>query len=526
MAMFNSPGLKANEVSLDNVVSNAIPMAAAIVGPSPKGNVDDVVLITDKAGFIKEYGRPVLGNYFHYSALAFLEQGNIMYCKRVVNGALYGGCAIAQAGGTNVSFVAGEASAAFVAESVYPNSVFYVFGKDPGVWNNKLSVSIVQSDPTNYEFIIEVYQLNDSNVRVKVESWVVSRKVKNDGNGNPQFLETVINGFSSYIKVFNNSAIADTVLPQYGTYVSLACGSDGNAVATGDYTTGWDFFANKDRIKVALLINGGATTVAVQQKMVTIAEDRQDCIALLDVPYSALTSAADIVTWRQSTQNFNSSYCALYAPWVKINDPYNNQMIVLPPSGYVAARFAVNDDKGYRWTAVAGEMGILNVPSITNVFTQGERDVLYPAQINPIQMFPNEGIMIWGQKTEQVRTSATDRINVRMLLNLIKESAATSLRQFLFKPNNETTRFRVQAALDEYLGSLSSKGAFQTESGDRGFRVECSTTNNTPQTIVNHELHVDIYVKPISVTEYIQLQVIVTNSSVNFAELVAKGFVS
>jgi phage tail sheath protein FI len=526
MSVFNSPGLKANEVSLDNVVGNAIPMAAGIVGPSPKGNVDDIVLIGDKNAFIKEFGRPILGNYFHYSALAYLENGNQLYCKRIANGALYGGCAIAQGGGTNLSFLHGEASAEFIAESIYPNSAFYVFGKDPGVWNNGLSVSIVSSDPTNYEFGISVYQLNDAGVRVLVESWVVSRKVKNDGYGNPMFLETAINGFSNYIKVFNNAAIADTVLPQYGTYISLAQGSDGNAVTTGDYTTGWDFFANKDRIKVALLINAGATVVTVQQKMLTIAESRQDCLALLDIPYSALTSSSDMITWRQSTQNFNSSYCALYAPWVKVNDPFNNQLVTLPPSGYVASRFAVNDDKGYRWTAVAGEMGALNVPALSNIFSQTDRDVLYPVQINPIQMFPNEGIMIYGQKTEQVKGSATDRINVRMLLNLVKESAATFLRPFLFKPNNETIRFRVTAALDEYLTTLSAQGAFQTEAGDRGFRVECSTTNNTPATIAAHELHVDIYVKPVSVIEYIQLQVIVTPNSVNFAELIAKGFVA
>jgi phage tail sheath protein FI len=76
---------------------------------------------------------------------------------------------------------------------------------------------------------------------------------------------------------------------------------------------------------------------------------------------------------------------------------------------------------------------------------------------------------------------------------------------------------------ESYLDQLSAKGAFQTETGDKGYLVVCDTTNNTPQTIDANELHVDIFLKPSRAAEYIQLQTIITTTGASFTELVARG---
>ncbi len=74
-----------------------------------------------------------------------------------------------------------------------------------------------------------------------------------------------------------------------------------------------------------------------------------------------------------------------------------------------------------------------------------------------------------------------------------------------------------------YLDQLSSRGAFQTELNDRGYRVVCDTTNNTPLVIDQNELHVDIFLKPARVAKFIQLQAIITQTGVSFDELIANG---
>jgi hypothetical protein len=273
-----------------------------------------------------------------------------------------------------------------------------------------------------------------------------------------------------------------------------------------------------------MLINGGYTSVGVQQKMKEIAEARADCVAILDIPYAQLASVDNMLTWRTETQNFNSSYCALYAPWCKVQDEWNDKVVEVPPSGYVASQYAYNDLVGETWLAPAGfNRGLMNVLGFTNVFSSGDRDSLYEVQINPCQMFRGRGNVIWGQKTEQTKASALDRVNVRRLLIVIEKAASIFLQNFVFEPNNSTTRFRITAGLDEYMNQLAAGGAFQQEGGDNGYLVLCNETNNTPAIIDRNELHVDLFVKPVRMAEFIQLQAIITSTGASFNELIARG---
>ena len=61
------------------------------------------------------------------------------------------------------------------------------------------------------------------------------------------------------------------------------------------------------------------------------------------------------------------------------------------------------------------------VTNVRSKLTSADRDDLYEANINPIGSFPNEGIVIFGQKTLQVTPSALDRINVRRLMIFVKK---------------------------------------------------------------------------------------------------------
>jgi hypothetical protein len=523
MGFYLSPGVYSKEKDISDIVSSVATTTGALVGYATKGSITERKLITNKQQFINEYDKPVPGQYFNYTALAFLENGNSLYCLRVVNGALYGGLKIAYTGGTNASFSVGLSTAAFQDNSGESN-LFFVFGKDPGTWDNKIGIRIENLDATEYTFDIVVYYQDDDGDYQEMETWTVSRKTKLDGYGNQMYLETKINGFSDYILVYDNTDQADTVMPlAQATTLAVVGGTNGSAVTDSEIITGWEEFANPDDVDVRVLINGGYTSVNVQTEMLTIAEDRKDCIALFDIPYAELTSVSSMITWRNDTQNFNSSYGTLYTPWVKIYDQYSDKIVEIPPTGYVASQLAYNDYVAEPWYAAAGfNRGLLNVAGLTNVFTQGERDQLYVAGLNPIQVFRGEGIAIWGQKTLQSKASALDRINVRRLLIIIEKACSASLRSFLFELNSSLTRYRISAMLESYLDDLQNRGAFQTEQG-AGYKVVCDTTNNTPSIIDRNELHVDIFVKPARVAEFIQLQCIITSSGASFNELISKG---
>lgn len=542
MSIFLSPGVYVQEKDISDVAPRVTTSSAALVGYSAKGNVDNILLITDNQQFIDEYGEPdpSSGHYFHYAALAYLARGNELYCLRVENGALYGGINVMHSTSleVNAAFSAGVSAAAFAAPSGLDSDVaFQIFGANPGVWNDKIAITITDVKdgtdlvPTDqYTFVINVLFQDEDGLYSTVESWKVSRKTKRDGYGKQLNLEEKINGISKYI-VVKDSALADTVVPkEQTTNLAVAEGSDGSDISSSELVLGWDEFSNPDDVDIRLLINGGEANVTVQTKIKEVAEGRFDCLAILDMPYASTNTVTDMLTFRNTTQNFNSSYCALYSPWLKIYDPYNDLLIDVPPSGHVTAQMAYNDYVGNPWDAPAGfTRGILDVLEIKKLdgkpFTLGERNVLYPAQINPLQMFRGEGNVIWGQKTEQTKSSALSRVNVRRLLIVIEKTLAITLRQFTFEPNNALTRFRIESTLNEYLDKLSSQGAFQLEGGDPGYHVVCDETNNTPAVIDDFQLNVDVFVKPVRSAEFIQLRIIPTDTGASFQELVTQGLI-
>jgi len=530
MGFYLSPGVFTRERDLSNIIPNIATTTAAIVGYSTKGDKDNIKLITTPQQFVEEYGEPNATNgYFHHSALVFLENGKNLYALRVCANAKYGGVNIIKSGGTgtNAAIAAGVTTPAVQTVSGQ-DVLFTIFGKDPGSWNNNLAVTIDEVDTNDFTFKIHVYQKDDDGNYIEEEAWTVSRQNKVDGFGKQLYLEDKINGYSKYIVVYDNTSEADTELPkEQETELDFEEGADGTSwsgMSDSAYVTGWQAFLNPDVVDVRILINAGQTGTTVQSAMKTVAESRKDCIAILDMPYASLSSVSEMVTFRNSTQNFDSSYTALYTPWVQWYDSFNDLVVDIPPSGFVGSMMAYNDYVADPWYAPAGmNRGQLNCLGLTNVFTEGERDTLYSAQINPLQTWKGEGHVIWGQKTEQKKASALDRVNVRRLLIVLEKAISAQLRYFVFEPNNEITRFRVTAMCEQYLNTLSARGAFQVEAGDKGFRVLCDTTNNTPEVIDRNELHVDIFVKPSRAAEFIQLQVVVTTSGASFEELIARG---
>lgn len=535
MATINYPGVLLQEVDQSNFVPNFATSSAAIVGYAVKGDVDDIRLISNSQQFISEYGSPVPGNYFHYSALAYLSNGQSLYCLRVMNGALYGGVAISDYGVTNEQFTVGRAAKTWAADSDYPSAIFYITATNPGVWNNGLGIQIANVDQSGFTFDILVYlQDSDGNYQL-VETFTVSRKQQLDGFGRQQYLEDAINGVSKYISVADSTA-SEAISPnvQAVTFAFLG-GTDGTTPIDATYTgsndgKGWDAFINENTIDVRMLIGAGQTSVTVQTKIKAVAESRLDCVAILDVPLAQCSAVTSIKTWRQSTQNFNSSYCALYAPWLKVYDPYNDKIVAVPVSGYAASQYAYNDYVANSWDAPAGfNRGVLNVLGLDfngiskTAFTNAEIGTLYDAQVNVVQSFIGDGVVIWGQKTEQTKASALDRVNVRRLMIMIEKPVARQARYFLFQPNNSRTRFQLWAVVDEYLSKLASGGAFQGELGDNGYRVVCDTTNNTPATIDANELHLDIYIKPSRSAEFIIIQAIITKTSASFNEIISRN---
>jgi hypothetical protein len=141
----------------------------------------------------------------------------------------------------------------------------------------------------------------------------------------------------------------------------------------------------------------------------------------------------------------------------------------------------------------------------------GTRDDLYeyPKCINPITYIPGRGFLVMGQKTASPVSQATDRVAVSRLVKYIKRQLRKSLFAYLFEPNDDITRRNVKAATDNFLSTLIDRRALYD------FATICDEENNTPQTIDNNELHIDIAIKPVKAVEFIYARVRIVRTGAN-----------
>ena len=212
----------------------------------------------------------------------------------------------------------------------------------------------------------------------------------------------------------------------------------------------------------------------------------------------------------------NCSYAATYATWAQVLDPQSNRQIWVPFSGFAGAAMANTDSNFQPWFAPAGfTRGVLiGVNDLAIYPKQKQRDQLYKISLNPVPFFPNEGFVIFGQKTLLRKPSAFDRINVRRLFLNLEKATKQTAKFFVFEPNTLFTRTQVINVLSPIF-----ENAKNTE-GVYDYRIVCDERNNTPDVIDNNELKIDIYIQPVRTAEFILVNFYATRTGTNFDELI------
>jgi hypothetical protein len=213
----------------------------------------------------------------------------------------------------------------------------------------------------------------------------------------------------------------------------------------------------------------------------------------------------------------DSSYVCTYGNVVKVYDNAAAQNVWVPFSGFAAAAMG-NTDAVYKpWYSPAGfTRGIVTGVTDLGIYpTQKQRDQLYKASINPVAFFPNEGYVIYGQKTSLGRPSAFDRINVRRLFLTVEKRVNNIVKNFVFEPNTLFTRTAIKNLITPiFEDAKNTQGIYD-------YLIICDERNNTPDIIDQNTLVVDIYIKPVRTAEFILVNFYATRTSQNFAEIVA-----
>ena len=285
------------------------------------------------------------------------------------------------------------------------------------------------------------------------------------------------------------------------------------ATGTKAYNKAFTLLSNTDYYDMNMLITPGilqskhSAVTSLARNLVT---NRQDAFYVMDS--NALSDSIPTVVTEITT--LDNNYTATYWPWVKIINPSNNVPFWVPPSVVVPGALSFNDAVAAPWYAPAGlnRGGLTSVIDTYQNLSQADRNTLYEARINPIANFPNDGVVIWGQKTLQARPSALDRVNVRRLLITVKKFIASSTRYLVFEQNVVATRDRFTQIVNPYLESV------RAQQGLYAFRVVMDSTNNTPDLIDQNILYGQIFLQPTRTAEFIILDFNIQPTGASFPE--------
>lgn len=456
---------------------------------------------------------------------------------------------IALAGGsTKEGFYLSGGTASFIVFGYQPyqlrneaeaDETLVVTATSQGTWGNRLGIKIVSNTDGSFDLtVLEDGIVVESYKKLVKTPLLIPDPLNPTSNiANPNYVETAINNVSSRITVTNpeiNSVLSTKNPIGTGTNPAtlLTGGTDGNnpvgtsdpslyiGINDGTTTTGLQFFSNPEQLDINLLLVPGVTDAAVINEMILICQTRDDCMAIVDPPFGLLPQ--DMVDWVNGAgdyaddhQAFNSSYAAVYWPWLQIYDNVNKEKVYTPPSGLLANVYAYSDYVADPWIAPAGlNRGRLVTPLRAEYNpTLGERDLLYLNNVNPIATFIRDGINVWGQKTLQRKPSALDRVNVRRLLLYLKKVIATASRYVLFEPNDPLTWTLLKNLIEPFLQSVKDRRGLVE------FQVRCDETTNTADVIERNEAHCFIFLKPTKTLEFLELSFVLTSQGVSFSEI-------
>jgi len=507
---FVSPGAYSLEKDFSLYAPALATSTLGIVLTASKGPINERTLITDEGSLRTTFGP---GSSTHLGLLAaarFLRKGNMLWVVRV---------------GTYYTYPS-DLTFQNAAATVDTLRVYIPEDLGPGSWANNVSVKI-ETGTKSGTFKLTVLE-NDATVEVYDLLLMGTANVDE-----AQYLPTRINAASQYISV-EVLAEAQTTLEVSSTATNFAGGTDGAPVGNYDLIgsigsppvvepTGLQLFRDPDDVDINMLAVPGYHNRQVISEMISIAEERADCLAILNTP--AGLSVSQAVDWHNGellgdddypTAALNTSYAALYYGYGTIYDFGSDADIEVPFDGHVAGVIAFTDKVADPWQAPAGfrRAKLADVQSIEHSPTQGERDYMYANgnSLNPIVNFSGEGIVVWGQRTLQRSSTSLDRINVRRLLLYMRKVIATSTRYLVFEPNDETTWRQFVNLVSPVCQMIKdSRGLYD-------FRVICDETTNTAVRQARNELFGRVLIQPTKTAEMVVSEFNLVPTGASFTE--------
>jgi len=251
---------------------------------------------------------------------------------------------------------------------------------------------------------------------------------------------------------------------------------------------------------VSMMAVPGITTPEVMVSLISHCENTRSRFAVLDMP-KELYKTKDLIDYRSMV---DSTYAAMYHPWVQVFDRAANKAAFVPPSGAVMGVYSRTDISRGVHKAPANEP--LLCTGLSFNYTKEEQDILNPEGINLIRALPGQGIRIWGARTAS-SNSAFRYVNVRRLFIFVEESIKANTNWVVFEPNDATLWQRVNLTVSSFLDGLWRNGMLAGGSAAESYFVEIGPSTMSRDDIMGGKLICNIGIAPSRPAEFVIFRV-------------------
>lgn len=382
--------------------------------------------------------------------------------------------------------------------------------------NNITFEKAFANEPTDADLVPKkVLYLVETDIQVRYNEMVENYTGVSFNIASPGYIERKMKKSELVrIQVDPMTAVTDPVVQLFGEgrksgTVILSGGNDGSieAVTAGTFIgedngpgkrTGIQAFIENDQ--VSMMAVPGITMPDVIVSLVSHCENMKNRFAVLDMPFDCIKTK-ELVEYREM---IDSTYAAMYHPWLQVYDRSTQKSGFFPPSGAVMGVYARTDLARGVHKAPANETVMCTDLSVN--YNKGEQDILNPAGINLIRKLPGQGIRVWGARTAS-SSGAYKYVNVRRLFIFVEESIRVNTSWVVFEPNDTTLWTQVNITISAFLDTLWRSGMLAGATPEESYFVEIGASTMTQDDISNGRLICNVGIAPSRPAEFVIFRV-------------------
>ncbi|HEV7505518.1 MAG TPA: phage tail sheath subtilisin-like domain-containing protein [Thermoanaerobaculia bacterium] len=306
--------------------------------------------------------------------------------------------------------------------------------------------------------------------------------------------------------------------PDRSLPVSLNGGDDGKLPDVGDYEgiggepdskekSGLTAFEDIDDISIVAAPGSTANyntnpsgVQAILGALIVHCTNMRYRIAVLDS--GDKQTVADV---RDMRAKLDSTYGALYYPWITIIDPLTGNELNVPPSGAVCGIYARNDINRGVYKAPANEV-VETAINLEKILNKAQQDILNPLGVNCFRSFEGRGFRLWG-----ARTISSDPewkyVNLRRYFAYLEHSIDKGTQWAVFEPNGELLWGNLRRTIADFLLNEWQNGALLGDKPENAYFVKCDRSTMTQNDLDNGRLVCLVGVAALRPAEYVIIRI-------------------